>query len=1090
MTNRCPECEMHLYPRPKKEVTHERFDSSKLIQYEFQDTNVKHASSMENMFDTSFIAIGLPPGWSDSTIQNFYKHLIMKSVKHLYMNNKNKSNHNNNISIPTTIKSTKNIHVKILHHTNDVKLISISIFTKKSVQPQQLGNVKNQKFINNVIDMFFHLQIDKGSIEFLEKVQSFVIQVHSCPFCELFNLTKELSWSSNHINNNNGSSPTVNSAGDKIHYRAFEALYSLQHFDLPPNAMKKKEMAKAIMFTEKKINDFTNDLNAVLKIRAGSRPSIFDINQSQPTTNSSLYLNRKQFADLYVSLHFHLGGPRCDVTNVQQFFSSSTPCKYTPPPILKNRDNNTTSSRNRLANSVLQPSTEDKRMWQAASVQAIRLKNNSFFNTCPVQFLNSLHRKMKPFMMFFKQSIMLSEKRQQFATISDSEIYETISMIPKLQHLRTYIILMLKHFIQIKQLEDGVFTELQFVAFFLACSYSTKYENLEVVSDGFHLGNLRLKATKINKIEDPKVFLAGECRMFMYWLSLGFNTSTQNISTTSFLYELFKQWTLVHDIGLICKHSYRVFFPPQYFMNTRMQSHNYVRVSGLEQANAKREEKYSNNTMYRLKRILYYSINFFLMFMQGLLLSDYFISNVDSMLFKGDMTPMKVFADEYISFCFEVDIIRGCNLAMFVTIFSILRAIEIVHSRFLVKPGDVDQHRLYRALKYSRLEFLLYGSGESKLVKVDYALNEYILDKKLNRQLKESQSTNYYKEYATLIAFRKTASVSTLMLFFLRISMFTTLFFLTGFSVDWWRFRTKQTCNQAWTWAYSISIFIAYFMMGSIALNIYIETCSIKLGIIRFTAMTDPFQALKKTRSGGNLRENRKFIRFPGYVDLSNLRNVIAWNKMRSFLLLNTNQRFKSIQRRALFLFFIILCSGILRIWRFDLEQNGELVTTDVVEKEDFILTLIAAFLSIPTFFFILECANINDLLESHDTLIARNIYRCENIYRDSKKHYSQMNKKSINKELSHRKRIDGKYLINENSTGNKSNVYNKTSSSEMSLMVENIKLLKASLELLSYRRDHVKLFGVAVTRNLLIGALGVFVSIMPNVIKSLTNVN
>ena len=166
--------------------------------------------------------------------------------------------------------------------------------------------------------------------------------------------------------------------------------------------------------------------------------------------------------------------------------------------------------------------------------------------------------------------------------------------------------------------------------------------------------------------------------------------------------------------------------------------------------------------------------------MQGLLYSDYWISNVDSMLSKGDMTPMKVFADEYISFCFEVDIVRAFNLAVFVTIFSILRAIEIVHSRFLVKPGDVDQHRLYRALKYSRLEFLLYGSGESKLVKVDYALNEYILDKKLNRQLKESQSTNYYKEYATLIAFRKTASVSTLMLFFLRISMFTTLFFLTG----------------------------------------------------------------------------------------------------------------------------------------------------------------------------------------------------------------------------------------------------------------------------------------------------------------------
>ena len=40
------------------------------------------------------------------------------------------------------------------------------------------------------------------------------------------------------------------------------------------------------------------------------------------------------------------------------------------------------------------------------------------------------------------------------------------------------------------------------------------------------------------------------------------------------------------------------------------------------------------------------------------------------------------------------------------------------------------------------------------------------------------------------------------------------------------------------------------------------------------------------------------------------------------------------------------------------------------------------------------------------------------------------------------------------------------------------------------HRRDHVKLFGVAVTRNLLIGALGVFVSIMPNVVKNVTNVN
>ena len=45
---------------------------------------------------------------------------------------------------------------------------------------------------------------------------------------------------------------------------------------------------------------------------------------------------------------------------------------------------------------------------------------------------------------------------------------------------------------------------------------------------------------------------------------------------------------------------------------------------------------------------------------------------------------------------------------------------------------------------------------------------------------------------------------------------------------------------------YWIGTFIGFFMLGSIALNAYVETCSIKLSIVRFTAMTDPYQALKK----------------------------------------------------------------------------------------------------------------------------------------------------------------------------------------------------------------------------------------------------
>lgn len=245
MTNVCPECEAFLYPRAPVEVSHERFTRDRYLHYEFQATS-EYASTTQSIFDTSFISIGLPLGWSTKTIQMFYKNLLIKAFKQLLMNNKIKQQqqqkNNNTALLPLNIKSGKSIQVSVFHHINNVKLITVSLNKRKQENKNQM-----YKFIANLIDNFFHLQTDKASIEFLEKGRSFVIQVHSCPYCELFDLTKKLSWDTRTLKDN------------QIHYRSLEALCRLLHYELPSYSMRKTDMAKVLMRTESGISNFTDD---------------------------------------------------------------------------------------------------------------------------------------------------------------------------------------------------------------------------------------------------------------------------------------------------------------------------------------------------------------------------------------------------------------------------------------------------------------------------------------------------------------------------------------------------------------------------------------------------------------------------------------------------------------------------------------------------------------------------------------------------------------------------------------------------------------------------------------------------------------
>ena len=48
------------------------------------------------------------------------------------------------------------------------------------------------------------------------------------------------------------------------------------------------------------------------------------------------------------------------------------------------------------------------------------------------------------------------------------------------------------------------------------------------------------------------------------------------------------------------------------------------------------------------------------------------------------------------------------------------------------------------------------------------------------------------------------------------------------------------------------------------------------------------------------------------------------------------------------------------------------------MQQEDSILSYVILFLMCPLVFFVLESSQINDQLDSHDMLISRNLYRCE----------------------------------------------------------------------------------------------------------------
>ena len=107
----------------------------------------------------------------------------------------------------------------------------------------------------------------------------------------------------------------------------------------------------------------------------------------------------------------------------------------------------------------------------------------------------------------------------------------------------------------------------------------------------------------------------------------------------------------------------------------------------------------------------------------------------------------------------EVGYVRAYQLLAFTLTFSVIRALEIVHANSLLHRGDVDQFRLYRALKYSKVEMVIYGENVLETMDTRRLLNEYILDRSVAEQRSREMQSNYYLEYISM-AYVSTGSVS------------------------------------------------------------------------------------------------------------------------------------------------------------------------------------------------------------------------------------------------------------------------------------------------------------------------------------------
>ena len=111
---------------------------------------------------------------------------------------------------------------------------------------------------------------------------------------------------------------------------------------------------------------------------------------------------------------------------------------------------------------------------------------------------------------------------------------------------------------------------------------------------------------------------------------------------------------------------------------------------------------------------------------------------------------------------------------------------------------------------------VIYGENVLETIDTRRLLNDYILDRSVAEQRSREMQSNYYLEYISM-AYVSTGSVSRVAIWLWRSVMFTFLALVVKESFN----GSGESCT-AFRVMYMCAVWIAYSMLGSVALNMAI----------------------------------------------------------------------------------------------------------------------------------------------------------------------------------------------------------------------------------------------------------------------------
>ena len=752
------------------------------------------------------------------------------------------------------------------------------------------------------------------------------IQVASCALCEVYDMIHDFSWAKY-------------SASEKyITVSMFEDLHYIMIMKFAAVHETMTTIMKQYDIVDKSTESFLLDLYACVDVRHGQRPSVHKRASLLRQDGTDYKLSRKDFRDLFQCIHLGIGGPGAPTT---KYISVNGVEKL----------------------HTFRPAERDRAVWKVGSVQAKRLRNAVIFASPPHELLKKMRQKVYPFRILCQQIVFMGHKEVLDAVLTEYDFAEALSIMPSTSQFVNFYDSMWKVYttyreIEPKLIKNGLSSEL-LVGFFAGLCRGKYY--LECINNFDYVSY---------PIQDDIQHAAAKKKMpFEAYMGIQF----------------------------------------QYFVNSIRNSYEHI---GNERSNLL---YYIKNVLYRfllLKNIIEIStavrsiyqdrgllrrkglciltsvIEGYVSVFAIMLFIDYFISWNDINLITGCFG-----GGEGWFFPFPVMEGRGWIMFMISLIFAIIRSHQdLLDERALVST-DIPHHRKYRELKYGTVNIHMFGTGVTKTFNAKHFLDTYVLDKSVEMQKMDDPASSSIRQLSFLYSGNGAASRGILksmrvaMAILVVMTLITALEYFVAAKDPKVRHGTNlihSVFTNFMVFSFSFSLFASLLLFSGLGISMFISAKGIWIALVRFNALTDPLKATKKTKLGRG--DGNDHVTLPGYVVLNDAATVKIWLSMRRFMIANMQQRMVQLNFRAILLiFFMFLCCAIRYFYysavslyfpyplilSYETTRRLRISYEAEVKGESEMFTWFTILVAMPIFAFVKCVADINELLDSHDTLIA-----------------------------------------------------------------------------------------------------------------------